>query len=292
MGDNQQRTATTVSHRAMLVPPDHTIRSNLLEDVITVELSKPEAKAIVFTQTKRDADELATGSAFRVLSTGVLHGDLTQKQRDVTLENFKRGKFRVLVATDVAARGIDISGIDLVLQYQMPQNSDLCTARGARGARASWARPSSAHAARGAEPAQPRAPDRPRLPRRAPRGAHPPERAQGRGRQRHVLELDETVVEFFCESAQASSRPSRPRTPHPPHLPHLPHPPHPPHPQTTGGLGGGGGRPAVADEDNDEAAGAGVGRDGGGGGHRGAQPGAGSGKTTLRSWSSRPARLA
>ena len=136
VGNNQQRTATTVAHKALLVPSDYGLRANLLEDVITVELKNPDAKAIVFTQTKRDADELATGSAFRVLSTGVLHGDLTQKQRDVTLNNFKRGKFRVLVATDVAARGIDISGIDLVLQYQMPQNSDSYVHRAGRTGRA------------------------------------------------------------------------------------------------------------------------------------------------------------
>ncbi len=87
-------------------------------------------------QTKRDADELATGPAFKFLATGVLHGDMSQNARDSTLENFKRGKFRVLVATDVAARGIDISGIDLVLQYQMPQNSDSYVHRAGRTGRA------------------------------------------------------------------------------------------------------------------------------------------------------------
>lgn len=59
-----------------------------------------------------------------------------QAARDSTLRNFKSGKFRVLVATDVAARGIDISGIDLVLQWQMPQNSDSYVHRAGRTGRA------------------------------------------------------------------------------------------------------------------------------------------------------------
>jgi ATP-dependent RNA helicase DDX21 len=99
--DGGARTATTVSHRALLVPGNMQARVSLLEDVVTLELQRPQSKAIVFTQTKREADELCTGAAFRTLSTGVLHGDLSQAQRDTTIRNFKSGKFRVLVATDV-----------------------------------------------------------------------------------------------------------------------------------------------------------------------------------------------
>jgi len=73
-----------VSHRALLVPPDSNLRATLLEDVVTVELSRPQSKAIVFTNTKRDADELATGAAFKSLSTGVLHGDLSQVKLGAT----------------------------------------------------------------------------------------------------------------------------------------------------------------------------------------------------------------
>ena len=135
VGRNEQRTATTVQHKAMMVPENDQVRMGLLEDVITVEAGV-DAKCIVFTQTKREADELVAGSSFRVMSAGVLHGDLTQKQRDVTLENFKRGKFKILVATDVAARGIDIGGIDLVVQFSMPQNSDSYVHRAGRTGRA------------------------------------------------------------------------------------------------------------------------------------------------------------
>jgi ATP-dependent RNA helicase DDX21 len=134
--DGEARTATTVSHRAMKVPNNPTAKVSMLEDLVTCELQRSGSKAIIFTQTKREADELSNGPAFKTLSTGVLHGDLSQMQRDVTLRNFKSGKFRVLVATDVAARGIDIDGIDLVLQMSLPMNTDSYVHRAGRTGRA------------------------------------------------------------------------------------------------------------------------------------------------------------
>ena len=70
-------------------------------------------KTIVFTQTKKDADEVAM-SMNRMLGTEALHGDISQGQREKTLSSFRNGKFSVLVATDVAARGLDIPNVDLV----------------------------------------------------------------------------------------------------------------------------------------------------------------------------------
>jgi superfamily II DNA/RNA helicase len=67
-----------VSHRALLVPPDNAMKAAMLEDLVTVELSRVGSKAIVFTQTKKDADELSGGPAFKSLATGVLHGDMSQ----------------------------------------------------------------------------------------------------------------------------------------------------------------------------------------------------------------------
>lgn len=61
-------------------------------------------KTIVFTETKRQADELVSGGVFKSLTAQALHGDVGQKQRDATLAAFRRGAFNVLVATDVAAR--------------------------------------------------------------------------------------------------------------------------------------------------------------------------------------------
>ncbi|KAI8558716.1 hypothetical protein RHMOL_Rhmol04G0118600 [Rhododendron molle] len=70
-------------------------------------------KCIVFTQTKRDADRLAY-SMQRSFKCEALHGDISQNQREITLSGFRDGRFNVLVATDVAARGLDVPNVDLV----------------------------------------------------------------------------------------------------------------------------------------------------------------------------------
>lgn len=73
-------------------------------------------KTIVFTQTKKDADDVAL-SMNRMLGTEALHGDISQAQREKTLAGFRSGRFTVLVATDVAARGLDIPNVDLVSEW-------------------------------------------------------------------------------------------------------------------------------------------------------------------------------
>ncbi|XP_074575447.1 DEAD-box ATP-dependent RNA helicase 53, mitochondrial-like [Curcuma longa] len=81
-------------------------------------------KCIVFTQTKRDADRLAysMGRSFRCEA---LHGDIAQNQREKTLAGFRDGRFNILIATDVAARGLDIPNVDLVIHYEVPNTSEL-----------------------------------------------------------------------------------------------------------------------------------------------------------------------
>ena len=93
-------------------------------------------KTIVFVQTKRDADELVSGGVFKSLTAQALHGDVGQKQRDATLAAFRAGSFNVLVATDVAARGIDIADVDLVIQYEPPRDTDTYVHRSGRTGRA------------------------------------------------------------------------------------------------------------------------------------------------------------
>jgi ATP-dependent RNA helicase DDX21 len=70
-------------------------------------------KTIVFTRTKRDADEVSLSLTSSIASEA-LHGDISQHQRERTLNGFRQGKFTVLVATDVASRGLDIPNVDLV----------------------------------------------------------------------------------------------------------------------------------------------------------------------------------
>lgn len=93
-------------------------------------------KTIVFTETKRQADELVSGGVFKSLTAQALHGDVGQKQRDATLAAFRSGAFNVLVATDVAARGIDIKDVDLVVQFDPPRDADTYVHRSGRTGRA------------------------------------------------------------------------------------------------------------------------------------------------------------
>ena len=65
-----------------------------------------------------------------------MHGDIAQNQREVTMKRFKEGKFRVLVATDVASRGLDIPNVDLVIQIEPPKETETYIHRSGRTARA------------------------------------------------------------------------------------------------------------------------------------------------------------
>jgi len=147
VGDARQQAATTVTHKAVLVPRGPDARASLLEDIIAVEISKNSGQAtdeaaqgggrvIVFTSTKKECDELAGGPAFQRLAAQVLHGDIGQAQRETTLAQFRRGAFTVLVATDVAARGIDVKGVDLVVQYRTPRDAEGYVHRSGRTGRA------------------------------------------------------------------------------------------------------------------------------------------------------------
>ena len=135
VGVGQSEAATTVEHRAILTPQSETARVSTLADVIAV-YGTHESRTIVFTSTKREVDELSVSGPLSALSPQPLHGDVSQSQRDLTLKRFRDGHFPVLVATDVAARGIDISGVDLIVQYRMPQDPDSYVHRSGRTGRA------------------------------------------------------------------------------------------------------------------------------------------------------------
>ena len=90
---------------------------------------------MVFTSTKQEANELVQ-SAHLKQEAQALHGDIVQKQRELTLENFRQGKFRCLVTTDVAARGLDIPEVDLVVQCEPPKDIESYIHRSGRTGRA------------------------------------------------------------------------------------------------------------------------------------------------------------
>lgn len=97
---------------------------------------EPDFYGIVFCRTKNDVNELAGKLNDRGYDAGELHGDITQNHREVTLNRFKARKLSILVATDVAARGIDVNDLTHVVNYAIPQEAESYVHRIGRTGRA------------------------------------------------------------------------------------------------------------------------------------------------------------
>lgn len=108
--DLSNKTSRTVSHLAVEVPWHN--RMEVLNDIL--HLYVKSGKTIVFTATKKDANETVLSDVV-TMDVDVMHGDISQRKREHTYQRFKENKFRVLVATDVAARGLDVNDIELVV---------------------------------------------------------------------------------------------------------------------------------------------------------------------------------
>lgn len=106
-------------------------------DVLTrlLDIQNPEL-AIVFGRTKRRVDELMNALITRGYQADGLHGDLSQRQRDTVMRKFREGSIDILVATDVAARGLDVSGVTHVYNFDIPQDIDSYVHRIGRTGRA------------------------------------------------------------------------------------------------------------------------------------------------------------
>jgi ATP-dependent RNA helicase DeaD len=100
-----------------------------------IDMEAPEL-AIIFGRTKRRVDELAEGLQKRGYSAEGLHGDLSQNMRDTVMRKFRDGSIEVLVATDVAARGLDVSGVTHVINFDLPQDPESYVHRIGRTGRA------------------------------------------------------------------------------------------------------------------------------------------------------------
>lgn len=92
--------------------------------------------AIIFCRTKKNVDELAENLQARGYMAGGLHGDLAQSQRDRVMSAFRKGEIELLVATDVAARGIDVGSVSHVINYDIPQDVESYVHRIGRTGRA------------------------------------------------------------------------------------------------------------------------------------------------------------
>ncbi len=116
-----EKTATpdTISH-ALYPVPEHMkfqLLKRLLEDA-------QMDSVLIFARTKHRADRIARDLQRSKIQAAVIHGNRSQSQRVAALEAFKRGRTRVLVATDIAARGIDVEGISHVVNYDMPMQAE------------------------------------------------------------------------------------------------------------------------------------------------------------------------
>lgn len=97
-------------------------KTELLEHLL--DSSHEFYAVMVFARTKAGAEELATALKMEGVPVEAIHGDRSQGQRKRALDDFKKGKVRVLVATDVAARGIDVDGVTHVINYDFPEHSE------------------------------------------------------------------------------------------------------------------------------------------------------------------------
>ncbi|WP_121662860.1 DEAD/DEAH box helicase [Metabacillus litoralis] len=113
----KQATAAKIEH--ILVPVRHRDKIKLVHDMLK---DFNPFLAIVFTNTKRNADELADALIEKGLKVGRIHGDLSPRDRKKMMKQINDLEFQYVVATDLAARGIDIKGISHVLNYEIPTN--------------------------------------------------------------------------------------------------------------------------------------------------------------------------
>jgi superfamily II DNA/RNA helicase len=121
----------TVSHSIFQV--EQTGKSALLQEI----LLQPEIRnALVFTRTKHKARSLAQVLDKAGFKATALQGNMSQPKRQQALEGFKRGTYTIMVATDIAARGIDVSGLSHVINFDMPDTFEAYTHRTGRTGRA------------------------------------------------------------------------------------------------------------------------------------------------------------
>jgi ATP-dependent RNA helicase RhlE len=123
--------AATVSHA--LYPVLEAQKSQLLLSVLK---QTPTGRVLVFTRTKSRACRLTANLAKNGYRVSVLQGDMKQNCRQSAIDGFRAGKYDILVATDIAARGIDVSEISHVINYDMPDTADMYTHRIGRTGRA------------------------------------------------------------------------------------------------------------------------------------------------------------
>jgi ATP-dependent RNA helicase RhlE len=120
----------SITHRVEAVAASHKV------EWLIQHLRHPEGPVLIFSRTKIGADRLARRLAAAGVKCTALHADRSQDQRRIAVEGFKSGKYKVLVATDIAARGLDIDAIHTVINYEVPDSPDAYVHRVGRTGRA------------------------------------------------------------------------------------------------------------------------------------------------------------
>ncbi|OZV68143.1 DEAD/DEAH box helicase [Winogradskyella aurantia] len=128
---NKNESTSQVSHEYYMVNGrDRYLALKRLAD------ANPDIFSVIFCRTKRDTQKVAEKLIEDGYSAGALHGDLSQNQRDLVMKSFRNKQIQMLVATDVAARGIDVDDITHVINYQLPDEIETYTHRSGRTGRA------------------------------------------------------------------------------------------------------------------------------------------------------------
>ncbi|MEJ6488370.1 DEAD/DEAH box helicase [Leucobacter sp. USCH14] len=128
----EEASAMPVEHRVLLVQRAH-------KDEVLAELAATPGRTMVFCRTRAYAEQVAEMLAEGGVKVTALHGNLSQARRELNLAKFTSGKASVLVATDVAARGLHVEGVDLVVQADLPDDAKVYLHRAGRTGRAGTA---------------------------------------------------------------------------------------------------------------------------------------------------------
>lgn len=132
--DEGNSTPVNLVHEAIVSPSFIRDKVELLGQII----ASVKGRVILFVNSKAEADMLCSPEWGQAIGAdaAALHGDVSQRQRDLIMQDFKAGHFKLLVATDVAARGLDVPNVELVIQNGLPQDTAFYVHRSGRTARA------------------------------------------------------------------------------------------------------------------------------------------------------------
>jgi len=129
----EERTVAAVGVTHLALPVPSHLKTDLLAELLKDQMM---SSVLVFTRTKHRADNLVRQLLHRGINAAVIHGNRSQSQRVRALEGFRTGEYRVLVATDIAARGVDVKDVSHVVNFDVPHEPETYIHRVGRTARA------------------------------------------------------------------------------------------------------------------------------------------------------------